>query len=114
MRSELGLKLNLPRRLVNEHSLISFSSCPDCYHLSAYPFMHTAMAADSEQPVARALAVKRTFTIIGAIVIAEPFAATILFPFIYLMIRDFGTVHERYVGFWAGLISNGSIYVAVI
>ena len=71
------------------------------------------MAADSEQPVAGALPVKRTFVLIGAIVIAEPLAATILFPFIYMMISDFGTVQERYVGFWAGLISNESIHLSV-
>jgi hypothetical protein len=71
------------------------------------------MAADPEQLVAGALPVKRTFVLIGAIVIAEPLAATILFPFIYMMISDFGTVQERYVGFWAGLISNESIHLSM-
>jgi len=49
--------------------------------------------------------VSRTLAVIGAIVIAEPLSATLLLPFAYFMIRDFHTVEERYVGFWAGLIS---------
>lgn len=50
-------------------------------------------------------AVSRTLGVIGAVVIAEPLFATILFPFVYSMIRDFKTVEEQDVGFWAGLIS---------
>lgn len=50
--------------------------------------------------------IKRTFAIIGAIVIAEPFAATILFPFVYFMIHDFGTVQEKDITFRAGLLSE--------
>ena len=49
--------------------------------------------------------VSRTLTIIGAVVTAEPLSATILLPFVYFMVRDFNTVEEQYVGFWAGLIS---------
>lgn len=63
------------------------------------------MVVNSEGPK-HGIPIRRTFTIIATIVIAEPLAATILFPFVYFMIRDFGTVQERYVGFWAGVISN--------
>lgn len=60
---------------------------------------------ESEHPQRPAPAVSRTLGIIGAVVIAEPLSATILFPFVYFMIRDFRTVEEQDVGFWAGLIS---------
>ncbi|KAL9005171.1 MAG: hypothetical protein Q9188_002045 [Gyalolechia gomerana] len=63
------------------------------------------MVVNSEGPK-HGIPIRRTFTIIAAIVVAEPLAATILFPFVYFMIRDFGTVQERYVGFWAGVITS--------
>ena len=64
-----------------------------------------AHGMESEHPQRPAPGVSRTLGIIGAIVIAEPLAATILFPFVYFMIRDFKIVEEQDVGFWAGLIS---------
>lgn len=59
---------------------------------------------ESEHPH-RPAPVSRTLSVIGAVVIAEPLSATILLPFVYFMIRDFNTVKEQSVGFWAGLIS---------
>ena len=53
--------------------------------------------------------VARTITTICAIVIAESLLATILFPFIYPMVRRFEGVDEQYVGFWAGVISEGTL-----
>ena len=53
--------------------------------------------------------ISRSLAIIGAIVVAEPLAATLLFPFVYYMVRDFDSVEEQYVGFWAGLISNSKL-----
>ena len=50
--------------------------------------------------------ISRTLAIIGAIVVAEPLSATLLFPFVYFMVRDFRTVDEQQIGFWAGLISK--------
>lgn len=50
--------------------------------------------------------VASTITIICAIVIAESLLATILFPFIYHMVRGFEGVEEQFVGFWAGVIST--------
>ena len=67
------------------------------------PFHTNGM--ESEHPQRPAPAVSRTLGVIGAVVIAEPLSATILFPFVYFMIRDFKTVEEQDVGFWAGLIS---------
>lgn len=65
---------------------------------------HQYQGMESEQPW-RLAPVSRTLTVIGAVVIAEPLSATLLLPFVYFMIRNFNTVEERYVGFWAGLIS---------
>ena len=48
--------------------------------------------------------VSRTLGIIGAVVVTEPISATLLFTFVYFMVRSFD-VEERRVGFWAGLIS---------
>ena len=50
--------------------------------------------------------VSRNLAIIGAIVVAEPLSATLLFPFVYLMVRDFRTVNEKQIGFWAGLTNS--------
>ena len=50
--------------------------------------------------------VRKTLALIGAIVVAESLLATVLFPFIYFMVCDFQIVHERYIGYWAGLISR--------
>lgn len=54
----------------------------------------------------RKIVVGRTLTIICAIVVAESLLATILFPFVYFMVRDFRVVEEQEIGYWAGLISK--------
>ncbi|KAI9803986.1 MAG: hypothetical protein M1833_000267 [Piccolia ochrophora] len=50
--------------------------------------------------------VRRTLFLIAAIVLAEPLSATPLFSFVYFMVRDFGVMDERKVGFKAGLITS--------
>ena len=52
--------------------------------------------------------VARTITVICAIVVAESLLATILFSFIYPMVREFEGVEEQYIGFWAGVISTNN------
>lgn len=49
--------------------------------------------------------VARTLFLIGCIVLAEPLASTLLFPFVYFMVRDFSVEDERLIGYRAGLIS---------
>lgn len=42
---------------------------------------------------------------VGCIVFAEPLASTLLFPFVYFMVKDF-TEDQTLIGFRVGLISK--------
>ena len=55
----------------------------------------------------------RTLFLVGCIVLAEPLASTILFPFIFFMVKDFGIEDEKLIGSRAGLISIHSISSSV-
>ena len=47
----------------------------------------------------------RRLGVIGVVVMAEPLSATLLFPFVYFMVRGFN-IEDQYIGFWAGIISE--------
>ncbi|KAF7507756.1 hypothetical protein GJ744_010185 [Endocarpon pusillum] len=48
----------------------------------------------------------RTLFLIGCIVLAEPLSSTLLFPFVYFMVKDFGKYDEVGIGYRAGLITS--------
>lgn len=65
--------------------------------------MPTAMEFESDHAQVSA---KRSAFIICIIVISESLLATVLFPFVYQMVKDLDGVEERDIGYWAGLIST--------
>jgi len=48
----------------------------------------------------------RSAVVICTVVICESLLATVIFPFIYLMVKDFPQIEEHFVGFWTGVISK--------
>lgn len=58
-----------------------------------------------KRAASEALAI-RSACMICVIVVSESLLATVLFPFVYQMVREFDGVKERYIGLWAGVISN--------
>ena len=47
----------------------------------------------------------KTMFILATVILSEPIALTIIFPFIYYMVRDFGIPHEK-VGYYVGFIAS--------
>lgn len=52
--------------------------------------------------------VRRTLALMGAIAFMEPISATMLFPFVYFMVRDFNPEDQQHIRLRAGLISRSS------
>jgi hypothetical protein len=55
-------------------------------------------------PAPMSTTVFRRLAVIGVVVMAEPLSATLLFPYVYFMVRGFN-VEDQYIGLWAGIIS---------
>jgi MFS family permease len=48
----------------------------------------------------------KTMCILCFVILAEPISMTILFPFIYFMVRDFGIADEKETGYYVGFIAS--------
>ncbi|KAI8614029.1 major facilitator superfamily domain-containing protein [Chytriomyces sp. MP71] len=48
----------------------------------------------------------RVMTALSFVIFCEPLSLTILFPFIYFMVRDFGLSSDKEVGFYVGFIAS--------
>jgi len=51
--------------------------------------------------------------IICIVVVSESLLATVLFPFIYQMVKGFGGIEDRYIGFWTGIISKNILFLLI-
>ncbi|RAL01131.1 MFS transporter [Aspergillus ibericus CBS 121593] len=58
--------------------------------------------------------VKRTLTMVGLIALMEPISATMLFPFVYFMVKDFDPSDVEHIGFRAGLITSAFFIPEII
>ena len=47
----------------------------------------------------------KTVIVLSLVVFSEPMSMTVLFPFVYFMVRDFGIV-DKDIGFYAGYIAS--------
>jgi len=61
------------------------------------------MTVASEYPVVHH--VKRNYFLISCIVLCEPITSTMLLPFVYYMVRDFGYADHE-IGRHAGILST--------
>lgn len=49
----------------------------------------------------------KTMLVLCVVIISEPLSLTILFPFVYFMVRDFGQIeHEEDIGYYVGYIAT--------
>ncbi|TPX48499.1 hypothetical protein CcCBS67573_g10201 [Chytriomyces confervae] len=49
---------------------------------------------------------KKVMTVLCIVLFCEPVSMTILFPFIYFMVRDFGLASDKEVGYYVGFIAS--------
>jgi hypothetical protein len=52
----------------------------------------------------------KTLFFVACIVLAEPLSSTLLLPFVYFMVKDFGSYDESGIGYRAGLISMPGVF----
>ncbi|KAL2916902.1 hypothetical protein HK105_203690 [Polyrhizophydium stewartii] len=61
----------------------------------------TSAAAARETPLPA-----KTMFVLCAVIFCEPMSMTILFPFVYFMVRDFHLADDKDIGFFVGLIAS--------
>jgi hypothetical protein len=58
------------------------------------------------QPVTPTPLPKKIIFVLSIVLFSEPMSLTILFPFVYFMVRDFGMADEKDIGFYVGFIAS--------
>ncbi|KAJ3411113.1 hypothetical protein HDV05_002722 [Chytridiales sp. JEL 0842] len=48
----------------------------------------------------------RIVSVLCVVIFSEPMSMTVLFPFVYFMVRDFGMADEKDIGFYVGFIAS--------
>ncbi|KAI8828104.1 major facilitator superfamily domain-containing protein [Chytriomyces cf. hyalinus JEL632] len=76
-------------------------------HPSEADVRHTNATVDATvHPVQATPLPVNIITALSFVIICEPLSLTVLFPFIYFMVRDFGISDDKEVGFYVGFIAS--------
>ena len=118
---ELGsaffLKVDAPDESKNVSAIMKENCSYLTFILLSYPFRFVGVLIahwnDMKLPQRPGRAPKTLF-LVACIVLAEPLSSTLLFPFVYFMVKDFGDYDEVGIGYRAGLISILAILMLLL